>query len=301
MLDTEGEIGRDQAVTDYTAREVAKLLDIPVHQLRSMIGAKVLTPKRGTQGEYRFNFQDMVLLRTAKNLLAARLTPRKIRISLEKLRQQLPDGAPLTAVTLFAEAEGVVVWDGQKRWKPESGQVILDFESDGSSADPASHPTSQPRRGIAVLSSERQRASRERLQGSAQADYERGCALEESDPRAAIAAYLSAVERDRSHADAHINLGRLLQQTGEPTRAERHYQFALVARPDNALAWFNLGTALEDLGRLDAAIDAYRKAIQLDPSCADAYFNLAHLCEREGRRTEALRHFKSYRQLAPRR
>ena len=57
----------------YNARNVAKLLDLSVGQVRSYARSGLLRPERGPRGEYRFSFQDLVLLRTAKGLLDARV------------------------------------------------------------------------------------------------------------------------------------------------------------------------------------------------------------------------------------
>ena len=47
-----------------------------------LIAAGFVTPSRGPRNEYRFTFQDLVLLRTALALQAARIPPRRILRSL---------------------------------------------------------------------------------------------------------------------------------------------------------------------------------------------------------------------------
>lgn len=265
-------------MSGYTAREAAKLVELTVPRVRSLVAARFLSPTRGPRGELRFSFQDLVLLRTAKGLLDAEIPARKIRACLARLRDQLPAGASLTGVSISADANRVVVRDGRSVWSPESGQALFDFQ------------LVELEEKVTVLSS--------RAPDDAQAAYERGCALEdEGDVRGALAAYREAIRRDRAHADAQINLGRLLQQAREPAAAERHYRAALRSRPEDATAWFNLGTALEDLHRTRDAEAAYRRAVEADATLPDAWFNLARLCEKHGDGAEALRHLKTYRQL----
>ncbi|MGH7806347.1 MAG: MerR family transcriptional regulator, partial [Candidatus Binatia bacterium] len=55
-------------MSGYTARDVAKLLALSIGQVRSFVRAGFLVPERGPRGEFRFTFQDLVLLRTAKEL-----------------------------------------------------------------------------------------------------------------------------------------------------------------------------------------------------------------------------------------
>ena len=104
---------------------------------------------------------------------------------------------------------------------------------------------------------------------------------------------IRALELEADHSDAHVNLGRLLQEAGEHESAEDHYKQALASEPDNVLAAFNLGTLLEDFGRINDAIDAYKLA----NSFADAHYNLSRLYELVGQHTKALKHLKTYRTL----
>ena len=139
---------------------------------------------------------------------------------------------------------------------------------------------------------------------SATSQYERGVALEATDPAAAILAYGRALAGQPAFADANNNLGRLLHDAGDLRQAESHYRLAICAERAVALYWFNLGVVLEDLHRDAEAIGAYEAAVVLDAGCADAYFNLARLYELIGRRAgdelqiqRAVRHLLRYRSL----
>lgn len=141
------------------------------------------------------------------------------------------------------------------------------------------------------------RPAREHPAPSAEASFEQGCSLEENDPKGAIDRYLEAVAANPKHADAHVNLGRLLHTRGRLREAEAHYVAALVSRPNDATATFNLAVVLEDLGKHDDAIARYQEALKLDPQCIDSYFNIARLYEKKGEKLAAIRHLKDYRRL----
>jgi tetratricopeptide (TPR) repeat protein len=135
--------------------------------------------------------------------------------------------------------------------------------------------------------------------------YERGLALEATDPERAIAAYRRALASRPDLADAHCNLGRLLHDRADFAAAEGHYRLALCIDDQVALYWFNLAVAVEDRGRYAEAIVAYDRALDLEPRLEDAHYNLARLYEQLGRRTRdelmkrrAIRHLASYRSLA---
>src|SRR5689334_724320 len=105
----------------YSAREVARLLGLSTAQVRAYVRSGFLSPARGPRGALSFSFQDVVLLRTAKGLMGARIAPARVRRALRKLQQQLPSGRPLTGVAIAAEGNRIVVRDGGSRWNPESG------------------------------------------------------------------------------------------------------------------------------------------------------------------------------------
>lgn len=273
----------------YSTSEVAKLLGLSQPQVRGYVRAGFLAPERGSRGELSFSFQDLVFLRTARGLMAARVPAKRIRAALRKLNGQLPEGRPITAVRIAVEGSRIVVEDGARRWQPESGQILFDFGV----ADLAKKVAPMVRRAY-------HEAQEEGPEFSADDWFEWGCELEPGSPEEAIAAYRRSIELDPEHADAHVNLGRLLHEAGDAAGAAPHYEAALASRPDDATAAFNLGVALEDLGKLPEALLAYQKAVRFDPANADAHFNAAALAEKLGRTAEALRHLGTYRKLTRR-
>ena len=56
----------------YGVRAVSKILGLSATQVRSYVRAGFVAPDRGARGEYRFSFQDLLVLRTAQGLVAAR-------------------------------------------------------------------------------------------------------------------------------------------------------------------------------------------------------------------------------------
>ena len=273
-------------MTGYTTEEVARLLGLSPAQIRSYTRAGFLSPGRGARGDLRFSFQDLVLLKAAKGLMAARVPAAKIRGSLRRLKQQLPRGRALSEVRITAEGHRVVARDGAVAWNPESGQLVLDFD-------------------VATLAqraaplARRQAAAARRVEQDLDAEewFELGLELEVSDPDEARDAYRRALELDPHHAEAHVHLGRLLVESERAEEAETHFRAVLADHPDHATAWFNLGIALEDRRRTNDAVKAYEQAIAADRRLADAYFNLARLYEQAGKRAAALRNLSKYRLL----
>lgn len=283
-LQQPGELDRPASPSGYSTKDVAALLGLSADQVRSYVRAGFLAPVQGPRGEYYFSFQDLILLRTAKGLLAARVPRRRVRLALQNLREQLPGDRPLTGVRIAAQGHHVVVRDGRAVWNPESGQAVFDFEISELAREASTLPLRTPE-------------TKPDEPAEAEDWYERGNELEEVSPEESMAAYRRALESDPGLADAHVNLGRLLHERGETAEAERHYRLALAARPEDETAAFNLGVALQDLGRLAEAVEAYEKALEIDHDLADAHYNLAGLYERLGRPEAAFRHLRTYRTL----
>ena len=270
----------------YSTTEVARILELTPRQVRASVRSGLLEPGRGSRGEFRFSFQDLVFLKTARGLFAARIPRRRVRETLEKLRGQLPAGRRLGGVRIAVEGRRIVVSDGSALWQPESGQALFDFGV----ADLALRAAPVARRAFSEAKEEGSALSAEQW-------YRWGCELEAAAPEEAAEAYRRALAIDDAHPEAHVNLGRLLHEAGDADAAREHYRRALEERPEDATAAFNMGVALEDLGRPADALAAYEKAVALDPENADAHYNAASLCERLGRPADAVRHLKDYRLL----
>lgn len=270
----------------YTTGDVCNLLGLTAPQIRSYVRAGVLAPERGPRGEYRFGFQDLVVLRSAAALLRADVAPRRVLAALRRLKAQLPAGRSLTEIRIRAEGDELVVSDGGAPWNPQSGQLHLDFSIAEFAAE------------VAPLARRESERAHQGAELSALDWYRLGAELEAVTPVEARAAYERALALDPGLADAHVNLGRLRHEQGHPAEAADHYRAALRATGGNAVAAYNLGVALEDLGQADEAIAAYRRALEADPRLAEAHYNLARLCEKRGEATAALRHYRTYRDLA---
>jgi tetratricopeptide (TPR) repeat protein len=245
-------------------------------------------PARGPRREYRFSFQDLIVLRAARALIAAKVSRKRIHRSLKDLRRHLPETAPLSGLSICAVGDRVVVRDGAQHWQVDDGQYVLGLEVsfengvlhvvDHKSAPPAAAPTAA--------------SSEDSIDW-----FDRALELEETDPVAAIKAYERAVEREADNASAWINWGRLLHEQKRNRDAESVYRRALERLGPHALLMFNFGVLLEDLGRTGSALEAYQSALGEDPNLADCHYNLARLYESLGKLQHAIRHLGQYRRL----
>src|SRR5512140_293081 len=176
----------------FSVREVSAMLGLSAAQIRGFAHDGFVKPEKGSRGELRFGFHDLIILRTAGELAKAKVPQRKVKRVLKRVREQLPIGRSLTALRISAEGEEVVVRDGEAVWNPESGQALFDFS------------VAELVEQTAPFVSRSALEARER-EHELDADdwYDLGCELELSDVEQAKEAYERAVEIDPAHADAH--------------------------------------------------------------------------------------------------
>jgi len=266
----------------YSVRDVERVLRLSRGTIRGLISGGFVKPARGPRRQYRFSFQDLIVLRTARALTLAKVSRRRISRSLEDLRRHLPETMPLSGLSICAVGDQVVVRDGKSRWQVDDGQYLLELDvrvDDG------------------VLRVVERKGESDPEPEDPRDWFMEGLELERADPRAAQEAYKRAVSVDPSDSAAWINWGRLLHEQGGTREAESVYRRALSQCGPDPLLMFNLGVLLEDLGRTGAALDAYQTAIEEDPSLADCHYNLARLYESLGKPQHAIRHLGQYRRL----
>jgi tetratricopeptide (TPR) repeat protein len=264
----------------YSLRDIESMLGISKAVISRLVASGFITPSRGKRREYRFSFQDVVLLRTAHSLQSANIAPRKIVQSLRRLRATLPASVPLSGLRISAVGSQVVIREGGEQRQVDTGQLLIDFELEATAErisvmPPAGEPA------------------------DAHGWFERGVALETSDRAAAEQAYRRAIAAAPAYVDPVLNLGVMLGDAGRHDEAVRLYRRAIEQCPLEPVLYFILAVALEDSQHAEQALAGYERCMQLAPGFADAHFNAARLHEQLGHATQAIRHYSAYRRLQP--
>jgi tetratricopeptide (TPR) repeat protein len=265
---------------EFDSKDLKRLFGIPASQVRSLIRAGHIHPLKKA-GRLSYSFQDLIVLRTAGSLRAAKIPAQRINRTLREIRESLPGELPLSGLSIVAVGDRIMVREGQVLREGSTGQYTLELEVIDRGGD------------LLVIDKNAVPAEPDGL-AAADESFEKGLELEDSDPAAARAAYETCLAADEHHLEARLNLGRLLHLDGQLDAAEKIYRSTLSGE---AILAFNLAVLLEDFEREDEAMTEYRHALALDPGFADAHFNLARLHERAGHPKDALRHLLAYRRL----
>jgi tetratricopeptide (TPR) repeat protein len=266
----------------FTLRRVQAMLGLSRHIVAGLIAAGFVTPARGRRKEWRFTFQDLMLLRMAHGLQEQSIPPRRILRSLARLKATLPAELPLTGLRITAIGADVAVRDRSGHWQSDSGQLLMDFDVAAVAGT------------VTIL---QRPASRQEEEADASVLFQQALALEATDPAAAESRYLQALALAPDLEDAYLNLGSMWASAGRHVDLVRLSDAALEHCPGAALLHFNRGVALDHLERLEEAAASYERSLALDPNLADAHYNLAQLHEQAGDTRGALRHYNAYRRL----
>ena len=188
------------------------MIGVSAGRLRAYLRAGVLSPEKGTRGELRFSFQDLLLLRKAEGLVSQRISPHRVRRALKELRERLTDEQPLTGVPGDRRPAGGRPRTGRAlagRVGPGAAGVRADSDPDG---DARRRWSTLPTRPAACAAGRRRRAPDGRGDLRARLRSRRGRSR-------AGGVELPPGDREAPHhADAHINLGRILHERGDYRR-----------------------------------------------------------------------------------
>jgi tetratricopeptide (TPR) repeat protein len=116
-------------------------------------------------------------------------------------------------------------------------------------------------------------------------------ALEASRYADAAAEFRKAINANRDSLTAHVNLGGVLIQTGDPKGAAEQFAEALRIDPTNSNANYNLAILLARENKHDAASAHLRATLSVDPNDLNARFFLAQELLRSDRKEDALSEF----------
>ena len=63
----------------YSVQDVERVLRLSRSTIKGLIDGGFVTPERGPRRQYRFSFQDLIILRTARALTQAKVPSRRMR------------------------------------------------------------------------------------------------------------------------------------------------------------------------------------------------------------------------------
>lgn len=296
----------------FSSAHAARLFSIPESRLRYWSQTGFIVPKVRNRGRRYYDFQDLISIKVAKELLDSGLTLQKVRRSLDALRLQLPlIDAPLARLRIRSEHERILVDDGSATYEAASGQMLLDFDVqalrdeaskvvalpwvDAAAVAEAAAPRVPAAANGPVLADAGERSAYDWFVHGTECEARwDGVNLADQMFLDAQRAYEKAIELDERFAAAHTNLGTLLAQAGDLEAARDCFDAALTCDADQPEARCNLAELALRSGDHELAVEGFREVLRIVPDHMEAHYGLARALIAQGSRTRALAHLERF-------
>jgi tetratricopeptide (TPR) repeat protein len=271
-MDKRGGVAERQ---NFSTRMAARILAISPGRIRYWVKHKLVKPAAVRGRHYQFTFEDLLMMRLAKELLPVRHRLEAVQRCFQRVGRMLDAQRPVTAVKLYEEDGRILVRDGPILFEADTGQMLLEF--------------------AAICSGEtiKQADSPARLRRLLEAARE----MEESNPSRAVRLYREYLEHRPRDTAAHRRLSALFERSGDPAGAVRHLDAAAVLEPNDAELQFDLGVMYRKLQNFDRAAASFARALECEPDLIEAHLHLAQIYEQQGRKRDAMRHLSAAHRL----
>src|SRR5712691_1171593 len=251
-------MGRAQT---FSTRAAARILAVSPDRIRYWVKQRLVMPSAMRGRRYRFAFNDLLVMRMAKELLPRRRHLEPIRRCFVRVRGFFDPKRPVTSLKLENGDGCIIVRDGEMMFEAESGQLLLCFDG------PPPAGQIEERFGPARV--------RERF-----AEAKR---LAESDPLRALMLYSDLLGHEPRNFEVHMRMAALLEREGDVAGATRHLVGAAVLAPANAEVHLRLGLVYRKREEFENSLQSFLRVVECDPLSVEAHRNLADLYERVGR------------------
>ena len=286
----------------YSIRDVSRILAVQESRLRYWMQTGFVGPTVRKGGRFYYTFNDLIAVKSAKDLLATGMPLQRVRKNVEALKHALPgDTHPTTKLRVCCDGETVLALADDVAFQPITGQVVMAF-SLPSFGEHVTATLAMPRATApepAAVPAAIQDGPTEANGGStAYRHFVEACAAEDrGDSDTAEHLFRLAIELEPRMAAALTNLGNLVYRQGELHEARRLYERALEHDPAQPEARYNLANLLEDLGDTELAISEMRRVCAAAPEFADAHYNLGIMLAQVGGTAQARRYLERYLEL----
>jgi DNA-binding transcriptional MerR regulator len=116
-------------VTTYSLADTARILQISPARLRYWERTELVSRSALTNDQPAFGFRDLVCIRTILALLEGGIPLRRIRRSVDRIRERIPElDQPLGGLRVWLEGSDRVVVRHEGALLEPDGQLVLDFE-----------------------------------------------------------------------------------------------------------------------------------------------------------------------------
>ena len=260
---------------NFSTRMAARILAISPERIRYWVKRKLVKPAAVRGRHYQFTFEDLLMMRLAKELLPNRRRLQVVARCFQRVGRMLDAQRPMTALKLYEEDGLILVRDGPVIFEADTGQMRLEYAA--------------ARGGETIKQADAPVRLRRLLDAAG--------GLEESNSTRAVEMYREYLQFRPRDANVHRRLSTLLERAGDLSGAVRHLDAAAVLEPNSAELHFDLGVLYRKLQNMERAAASFSRALECEPDLIEAHLHMAQIYEQQGRKREAMRHLGAAHRL----
>jgi tetratricopeptide (TPR) repeat protein len=259
----------------FSTRSAARILAVSPDRIRYWVKRQLVRPSASAGRKYRFAFNDLLVMRLAKDLLRSRRHLEPLQRCFKRMREFVDPERPVTALKLLNDEGRIIVSDNGTLIEAETGQLVFDFRTD--------RPAGKVEESFGPA------RVRER--------FEEARRIAEEDPLKALTIYSDLVGREPGNFEAHMRLATLLEREGDLQGALRHLLGAATIVPASAEVHLRLGMLYRKREDQQNSLKSFLRALDCDPTSVEAHRNAAELYEAMGRKRDAQKHLNAIHRL----
>src|SRR5579864_6018193 len=123
-MDKRGGVAERQ---NFSTRMAARILAISPERIRYWVKRKLVKPAVVRGRHYQFTFEDLLMMRLAKELLPNRRRLDAVQRCFARVGRMIDAQRPVTAIKLYERDGMILVRDGPVTIEADTGQMLLDY------------------------------------------------------------------------------------------------------------------------------------------------------------------------------
>jgi len=277
----------------YTPAMLSRLLQLPVHVIRSWERAGLIRAEKKVFRLPYFSYHEVTTARRLCELMQAGATEQQLTRSLNFVQRYVGDpGRIFEQLEMLSDHRRLVMRDEHGYYEPQSRQRLFIFDQSAEAETDAGTISAED---LYEESSLLRFETDDAAPRSAKDWVIEGCRQAEvADTSGAIRSFRKALQLHPDDAEAHFYLADALYRLGKLEAALERYLSATEHDPEYLEAWTQIGCIYAELRKFADAIEAFDAAIEVHAPYAEAHLHKAETLHQMQRIEEAIRHWHLY-------
>ncbi len=279
----------------YTPAMLSKLLNLPVHTIRSWERAGLIRAEKKVCRLPYFNYNEVTAARRLSELMRCGATQEELTRSMQMLKKFLPKpGRILEQLEILSDQHQLVIRDEHGVFEPSTRQRLFNFTEEENKTESDQQEEAEEEQHAHLL-----RFDLPATQPQTATDWMvEGCRRSEmADSSAAIRCFHQALRVRPDDAEAHFYLADCLYRIGKQEAALERYLAAIENDPEYLEAWTQIGCLYAELHKWTESLLAFDESLHIFPDFPEAHLHKAETLRQMKQTDDAITHWKRYLEL----